>query len=84
MIAIKHWTVDVFIGEIDGRTHVEARLHTADMHLVGTGHARLNPADDDIPAIGDELAAARAMVDLGHQLLLAAAADITAVSAPPT
>jgi hypothetical protein len=75
MIAIKHWSVDVLIGEIDDRTHAEARLHTDDMHLRGTGDARLSPHDDAVPAIGDELAAARALADLGHQLLQKAAAD---------
>jgi hypothetical protein len=46
--------------------------------LVGVGRARLNPDDRDVPEIGDELAAARALSDLGHRLLLAAAADIGA------
>jgi hypothetical protein len=40
----------------------------------------LNPADDDIPEIGDELATARALTDLGHRLLLTAATDIEAVT----
>lgn len=44
------------------------------------GRARLNPADNDIPEIGDELAVARALTDLGHRLLLTAAADIGAVT----
>ncbi|MET7394875.1 DUF1876 domain-containing protein [Dactylosporangium sp. NPDC005572] len=81
MIVAKHWTVDVFIGEDDGKTYAEARLHAEDSaHIVGTGEARLHPSDNDIPEIGDELAAARALSDLGHQLLVTAAADIEAVS----
>jgi hypothetical protein len=35
------------------------------------------------PEIGDELAAARALSDLGHQLLLTAAADIEAAVNEP-
>jgi len=81
MVAMKRWTVDIFIDEDDGHTYAEARLHTgADTHLTGVGRAKLNPADDDIPEIGDELATARALSDLGHRLLLTASADIQAVT----
>lgn len=56
-------------------------LHTgAASRLTGVGRAKLNPADDDIPEIGDELATARALTDLGHRLLLTAAKDIEAVT----
>ena len=71
------WTVDIVIGEQEGRTHAEARLHTQDpTHLVGRGVARLNPRDRDVPEIGDEIASARALSDLAHHLLDAAADDI--------
>jgi hypothetical protein len=82
MVSMKRWSVDIYIDE-DGRghTYAEARLHSAaDTMLVGVGRARLNPADRDIPEIGGELAAARALNDLGHRLLLAAAGDIEAVT----
>ena len=80
MLATKHWTVDIYIGERDGHTSAEARLHTLDdAQLVGIGHARLGPHDEDIPEIGDELAAARALSELGHRLLLTAAADSAGV-----
>jgi hypothetical protein len=45
--------------------------------------ARRNPADDNVAEIGDELAAARALSDLGHQLLVATACDIQAVTHQP-
>lgn len=81
MATTKRWTVELFIGETEGRTYAEARLHTSDnTNLLGVGRARLHPADDDVPEIGDELAAARALNDLGHRLLVAAAADILAVT----
>jgi hypothetical protein len=80
-VMTKRWTVDVFVDEEDGRTYAEARLQTSDRtQLVGVGRARLNPADRDIPEIGDELAAARALSDLAHRLLIAAAADIEAIT----
>jgi hypothetical protein len=81
MTLTKRWTADVFVNEHEDWTYAEARLHTNDnTHLVGYGRAQRNPADKDIPEIGDELATARALTDLGHRLLLAAALDIQAVS----
>ncbi len=84
MTAMKRWTVDIFIGEDEGRTYAEARLHTEiGDHLVGIGRAKVSPTDYDIPEIGDELAAARALTDLGHRLLLASAGDIEQVTREP-
>jgi hypothetical protein len=61
-----------------------ARLHNHDeTGLIGVGLARLNPADRDMPEIGDELAVARALSDLGHQLLEAAAGDIEHITHQP-
>lgn len=84
MVVAKRWTVDVFIGEHDGQTYAEARLHAENStHLAATGKARLHPSDNDIPEIGDELAVARALSGLGHQLLVTATADIEAVCDRP-
>ena len=84
MIANKRWTVDIQIDEHEGRTRALARLHNRDeTGLVGLGLARLNPADRDVPEIGDELAVARALSDLGHQLLDAAAGDIEQITHQP-
>jgi hypothetical protein len=47
---------------------------------VGVGLARLNPADLDVPEIGDELATARALSELSHHLLDAAAGDLEQVT----
>jgi hypothetical protein len=84
MIASKRWTVEIHIDEHEGRTRASARLHNRDKtSLVGLGLARLNPADRDVPEIGDELAVARALSDLGHQLLDAAAGDIEQITHQP-
>lgn len=81
MSTVKTWHVDLMIGEREGQTHAEARLHTSDTDtMTGHGTARLNPADRDVPEIGDELAAARALSDLAHRLLHAAAEDIEAIT----
>jgi hypothetical protein len=84
MSTAKKWSVEIHIDEHESRTRAEARLHTADKtHLVGVGLARLNPADRDVPEIGDELAASRALADLAHQLLDAAASDIEGITRAP-
>jgi hypothetical protein len=84
MIRSKQWSVEIFIDERDEQTHAEARLHTGDKtHLRGRGTARLNPTDRNVPEIGDELAVARALSELAHALLQAAAEDIEAVTHEP-
>jgi hypothetical protein len=84
MAVTKRWSVDIFIGEEDGKTYAEARLHTQDAtDLRGKGIARCNPHDTDVPEIGDELATARALSDLAHHLLVAAAEDIEGVAHKP-
>jgi hypothetical protein len=81
MDAVKKWTVQVDIDEHEGRTRAVARLGTGGpLSLAGTGLARLNPADRDVPEIGDELAVARALSELSHLLLEAAARDIEETS----
>ncbi len=78
--ASKIWHVRIDIGEHDGTTHAIAHLDTgAGTTLRGVGEAHLNPQDPEVPEIGDELAAARALSHLGHVLLDAAAGDISQV-----
>jgi hypothetical protein len=80
----KRWNVEVIIDEDDGRTRATARLHTADdTRLSGTGTARLNPGDRNVPEVGDELAASRALSDLAHNLLECAAGDIEELTRKP-
>jgi hypothetical protein len=77
MAAMKRWNVEILIGEVDNRTYAEAQLYDEIRDdLVGTGQARLRPAEPDIPEIGDEIAVARALSDLGHRLLATAADDL--------
>jgi hypothetical protein len=77
MTATKTWKVEIFIGERDEKTYAEARLMPGqEVTLTGTGVARLNPKDRDVPEVGDELAVARALNELSHRLLHAASEDI--------
>jgi hypothetical protein len=76
-LTAKEWSVRIFISEHDGSTHAEARLDTrANTGLIGSGSARLSPKDDDVPEIGDEIAAARALADLAQRLQQTADADV--------
>jgi hypothetical protein len=80
----KRWNIIVDIDEHDGRTRAVARLEADDPdHMVGVGTARLNPSDRDVPQIGDELAVARALSELSHRLLHAAAEDIEGITHQP-
>ena len=84
MNELKHRTVDIEIDEHDGRTRAVARLGPDDGNrLVGVGMARLNPVDRDVPEIGDELAVARALSELAHNLLELAARDIEQITHEP-
>ena len=81
---IKTWHVEVFIHEDGDRTVARAVLHTDDPTRVeGRGTARRAPKDVDIPEIGDEVAAARALHDLADALLRTAARDIAAFEDEP-
>jgi hypothetical protein len=81
MRSINQWRVDIMLGENDGRTYAEARLVTEiGDRLVGVGRASVSPDDYDIPEIGDEVAAARALRDLSTKLLSTASSDISDVT----
>jgi hypothetical protein len=72
----KVWTVEVLIDETADETEARAVLDTGETHLGGWGRAKRNPADPQVPRIGEELAAARALNDLSHKLLEVAAHEI--------
>jgi hypothetical protein len=73
------WWVEILLSEEHGHTRAVAHLHAAGAAVLsGTGMARLNPTDRDEPLIGEELAAARALSELAHHMLLRARDDIAA------
>jgi hypothetical protein len=81
MRAVKQWRVDIMLGENDGQTYAEARLVTEiGDSIIGVGRATVSPHDYDIPEIGDEVAVARALRDLGNRLLHTASDDISGVT----
>jgi len=77
---VKNWRVDLYLFEQDAGTTAHAVLHTgAATELDSRGEAHRKPRDVDVPEIGDEVAAARALRRLADRLLGAASADIEAV-----
>jgi Domain of unknown function (DUF1876) len=79
------WTIDVTFDEDDIRTDATAHVRLPDgTDLSARGHARRNPADPARPKIGEEIATARALSGLVHQLLDKAAGEIEEVTHEPT
>ncbi|MFI0505273.1 DUF1876 domain-containing protein [Streptomyces albogriseolus] len=75
------WKTRLYLFEEDGTTKARATLDTGTTVLTGHGAAHRNPADADVPEIGDELAAGRALRDLGRQLLDIAEGDVGSAGA---
>lgn len=84
MFETKQFEIEVLITERGDETRADAVLRGNDVRrLHGVGRARRNPRDRSVPEIGDELAAARALSHLAHQLLDAAAADVESFTREP-
>ena len=75
------WKVRLYLFEEEGTTKARVVLDTGTTALTGHGVAHRNPADMDVPEIGDELAAGRAMHDLARQLVDTAESDIEGMGA---
>lgn len=67
------WHVEVAFTEDGDKTRADAIVELADQRFHGFGQARRAPNDPQVPVVGEELAAARALSDLSHKLLDAAA-----------
>jgi hypothetical protein len=75
------WSVHLQLGDRDGHSHATARLHTGSpRELTASGTAELSPGDpSDVPEIGFELAAGRALIALGELLVSTGRADVDGV-----
>ncbi|MFF2042572.1 dsRBD fold-containing protein [Kitasatospora sp. NPDC058170] len=70
-VRTKDWQLSLHVVEERDTTRVHAVLDADGAVLRSDALARRNPRDDPAPAVGDEFAVGRALVDLGHQLLRA-------------
>jgi len=70
------WTISITFREDGDCTRADAVLHGAGFELEGWGRAKRNPTDPEMPLIGEEVAAARAIGDLQRHLLERAAHTI--------
>jgi len=76
---VKTWrvTIDLFEAGDDTTAHA-VLLADSPTHFDGSGRAHRDPADVDVPEIGDEVAVARALRRLADRLLDTASEDIAA------
>jgi Rv2632c-like len=77
------WRVHVTFTEDPDRTRADAILQLASRKFHGFGQAKRAPEDPSVPVIGQELAAARALADVSHQLLEEAAGRIEGFEGHP-
>jgi hypothetical protein len=70
------WRVEISFTEGEDRTRADAVLELASHKFHGFGQAKRAPGDPKVPVIGEDLAAARALSDLSHQLFEAAVEKI--------
>lgn len=77
------WNVVVHLFEDRTRTDAHAVLGVGDRELTGHGEAHRSPYDSDVPRIGDELAAGRALLDLGRKLIQTTETDIGVLEGHP-
>ena len=80
MTAIDSWPVEISLHEEGRETRAEVRLTKQAGGIVGRGLARRNPDDQEVTQIGEQIAAARALSDLAHQLLSDAAGQIEGIT----
>jgi hypothetical protein len=64
--------VEVTFTEDEDRTRAHASMALGRARFEGIGQARRSPRDPNVPVVGEELAAARALSDLSHKLIEAA------------
>ncbi|HEU4911735.1 MAG TPA: DUF1876 domain-containing protein [Actinomycetes bacterium] len=72
--------ITVHLVEMETQTRADVAVTMeSGTKLEGHGEAHRHPKDPDVPEIGDELATARALSDLSHRLVEAAAEEISRI-----
>jgi hypothetical protein len=77
------WRIELAFTEEEEQTRADAVLRLPTERFHTHGRARRAPGDPSVPVIGEELAAARALSELAHELIQAAATRIGAFEGRP-
>lgn len=80
---VREWPIRLYFFEEDGQTQARVVLKAAAGRLEVVGEARCEPTDFDVPEIGDEVAAGRALIALGGKLLRSGEADVEDLRGTP-
>jgi fatty-acyl-CoA synthase len=79
-----NWHVEIAFDEDETHTHATVRAQRSDGEaMTARGDAYRNPKDNSQPMIGEEIAAARALIALGTELLQSASSRIEQVTHQP-
>lgn len=73
------WTVQIDLEETRDETEATAVVVAGDDRIGGWGRSRRRPSDPEMPPVGEDVAVARALMDLAHKLLERAAQTIERV-----
>jgi len=82
-LAGETWGLEFRFEEEDQKTVAVATLTVGKRTLKTRGTARRSPTDPNLPRVGEDLAVARALSQLAHDLVSDAAARLEAVTHQP-
>ena len=75
--------IDISVTEDADHCEAVARVRMGEREFSGWGRARRNPSDPEMPVVGEELAVARALSEVSHQLVVAAADSLESALGRP-
>lgn len=75
--------IDVTLTEDADHCEAVARVAMRGREFTGWGRAQRNPTDPEVPVVGEELAVARALSEVSHQLVVAAADSLESALGRP-
>jgi Rv2632c-like/Domain of unknown function (DUF1918) len=75
--------IDISVTEDADHCEAVAHVRMREREFSGWGRARRNPSDPEMPLVGEELAVARALSEVSHQLVVAAADSLESALGRP-
>jgi hypothetical protein len=75
--------IDISVTEDADHCEAVAHVRMREREFSGWGRARRNPSDPEMPVVGEELAVARALSEVSHQLVVAAADSLESALGRP-